>query len=30
MNGNVDEALKSIRDAKAECNHLYNSQIAKL
>ena len=30
MNGNVDEALKSIRSAKAECNHLYNSQIAKL
>lgn len=30
MNGNVDEALKSIRDAKVECNHLYNSQIAKL
>ena len=30
MNGNVDEALSSIRKAKAECNHLYNSQIAKL
>ena len=30
MNGNVDEALRSIRKAKSECNHLYNSQIAKL
>ena len=30
INGNVETALKSIRDAKAECNHLYNSQIAKL
>lgn len=30
MNGNVDEALKSIRKAKAECNHLYNEQVAKL
>ena len=30
MNGNVDEALSSIRKAKAECNHLYNSQVAKL
>ena len=30
MNGNVDEALKSIRKAKSECNHLYNSQVAKL
>lgn len=30
MNGNVDDALSSIRKAKAECNHLYNSQIAKL
>lgn len=30
VNGNVDEALRSIRSAKAECNHLYNSQIARL
>jgi len=30
MNGNVDEALKSIRKAKSECNHLYNKQVAKL
>ena len=30
MNGNVDEALSSIRRAKSECNRLYNSQIAKL
>lgn len=30
MNGNVDEALRSIRKAKSECNHLYNKQVAKL
>ena len=30
MNGNVDQALSSIRKAKSECNHLYNSQVAKL
>ena len=30
VNGNVDEALRSIRKAKSECNHLYNKQVAKL
>ena len=30
MNGNVEQALTSIRNAKSECNRLYNSQIAKL
>ena len=30
INGNVEQALTSIRNAKSECNRLYNSQIAKL
>lgn len=30
VNGNVEQALTSIRNAKSECNHLYNSQLAKL
>ena len=30
INGNVDEALTSIKKAKAECNHLFNEQAAKI
>lgn len=30
MNGNVEDALKSVRTAKSRCNHLYNEQVAKL
>lgn len=30
VNGNVDEALAEIRKAKAECNHVFNKQAAKL
>lgn len=30
VNGNVDEALSEIRKAKAECNHVFNKQAAKL
>ena len=30
MNGNVEDALKSVRNAKSKCNHLYNEQVAKL
>ena len=29
MNGNVENALKSIRSAKSKCNHEFNKQIAK-
>ena len=30
VNGNVDDALGQIRRAKAECNHVFNKQAAKL
>lgn len=30
MNGNVEDALSSVRNAKSKCNHLYNEQVAKL
>ena len=30
MNGNVDDALKSIKEAKGECNHLLNKNAAKI
>lgn len=30
VNGNVEEALNSIKKAKSECNHLFNEQAAKL
>lgn len=30
MNGNVDDALSSIKKAKSECNHVFNRQAAKL
>lgn len=30
LNGNVDEALDEIKCAKAECNHVFNRQAAKL
>ena len=30
MNGNVENALESVRNAKSRCNHLYNEQVAKL
>lgn len=30
INGNVDEALESIKSAKAECNHLLNKNAARL
>lgn len=30
VNGNVDEALKSIHDAKGECNRVFNRQVARL
>ena len=30
MNGNIEQALTSIRSAKSKCNHLYNSHVAKL
>lgn len=30
MNGNVDEALESIKKAKAECNRVFNRQAAML
>lgn len=30
VNGNVDEALSEIRTAKAECNHIFNRQAARL
>lgn len=30
VNGNVDEALASIHDAKGECNRVFNRQVAKL
>lgn len=30
VNGNVDEALESIKNAKAECNHVFNRQTALL
>lgn len=30
VNGNVDEALASIHDAKTECNRVFNRQVAKL
>ena len=30
LNGNVDEALRQIQAAKAECNHVFNRQAAKL
>ena len=29
MNGNVEDALTSIRSAKSECNHEFNKQVAK-
>ena len=30
VNGSVDEALASIKAAKAECNRVFNHQVAKL
>lgn len=30
INGNVEEALASIKAAKAECNHVFNRQAAEL
>lgn len=30
INGNVEEALDSIRNAKSECNHVFNRQAAEL
>lgn len=30
MNGNVENALESVRNAKSRCNRLYNEQVAKL
>ena len=30
VNGNVDNALEQIKCAKAECNHVFNRQAAKL
>lgn len=30
VNGNVDEALGQIRQAKAECNHVFNRQAARI
>lgn len=30
VNGNVDEALQEIREAKAECNRVFNRSAAKL
>lgn len=30
VNGNVDEALASIKAAKAECNRVFNHQVAEL
>lgn len=30
VNGNVEEALESIKKAKSECNHVFNRQAAKL
>ena len=30
VNGNVDDALESIKNAKSECNHLFNKQAAKM
>lgn len=30
VNGNVDDALDQIKRAKAECNHVFNRQAAKI
>ena len=30
MNGNVDEALRSLKKAKSECNHAFNRHAAKM
>jgi len=30
VNGNVEEALESIKKAKSECNHVFNRQAAKI
>lgn len=30
INGNVEEALDSIRNAKSECNRVFNHQVAEL
>lgn len=30
LNGNVDDALKSIKEAKAECNKVFNRHVAQI